>query len=369
MKSFKNVKSIEAKVTFHGKGIINADNGESHSWFLYNKGLYATNNKNIKFAKKVFIDVYDEKESEWKTRFKYKVSSDCIRHAMFEKEMAFYNDALMDVPTAFYNSLATPALVARGYMFAKTNKGESKGWSAKKKSVYLMSSAIAEMNPADKVYAEFCSKAGSKKSKDETDADAKSDTTLHAIESVGEYDYVSNMSIDLCEAQFISMDNLFDRCAVPFERHGVEYKKVYFDALKRNFNTEENFEIKNYCMSTSVMGDEFAEEGVKLTKEMVNTLVHTILERVANLRIGRPSNGGYMEFSKMTVRVNMDNGEFEEFEVVDANDIKDIVFDYYDCYVEADAKKVARRKQIMETLKEEESKTKKSKADKKENAE
>lgn len=369
MIKLENVKSLEAKITFRGKGVINADEGKSHSWFLYNKGLYATKNENIKFAKKSFVDEYDENEKEWKTKFKYKVSSDCLRHAMFEREMAFYNNALMDVPTAFYNSIATPALVARGYMFAKTNKNETKGWSAKKKSIFTISSAIAEMNPADKVYAEFCSKAGSKKSKDETDADAKSDTSVHAVESVGEYEYVSSMFVDLCEAQFISMDNLFDRCAVPFERHGVEYKKVYFDALKRNFNTQEDFEIKNYCLSTSVMGDEFAEEGVKLTKEMVNTLVHMILNRIVNLKIDRPSNGGYMEFSRMTVRVNMDNGEFKEFEVKNENDVKDIVFEYYDCYKEADAKAVAHRKHIMETLKEENSKTKKSKADKKENAE
>lgn len=355
MKKFENVQSIEAKVVFHGNGLINADN-KDQKWYLISHNLIDGKvNDNIKYAKKVF---YTDKDG--KSSFRYKISSDCLRHSMFEKEMAYFNTGLATVPYALYNAIATPEMIARGYVFTEND-------SMKKTSMFNITSAIADMTPETKVYADFCSRAGNRPSKDIEDEDAKGGTSVHSVENVGEYNYVSHMYIDLCEGQFVSMDNLYDRCAVSFEKSGMAFKKIYFDSLKRNFGVDFEPEIKNYRLETAVMGDEFAEEGFKLSKEMVNKMACSLLKRVANVNIRRNANGGQLNFVSMVVKVNMKDGKTEEFTVNNETDLDNVSFDYADVYVEADAEAVRRRIELMKLAEEEEKKTKKAKKNTKKN--
>lgn len=336
-KNFQNVKSIEANVTFYGNGLVNGDSNEQAK-YLRAKDLLENKNENLILSKKVF---YNENGV---TKFKHKVSTDTLRNAMFKKFMPCQNSALMMVPIALYNAIATPAYIARGYMFA------DKKASAKKRSIFTITSPIADMPLEDRVHLDFCSTSGDRGKKDvET---GESSTSIHSVESVGEYKYKSDLFIDLMEAQFISLDDLYDRNAAFFDIHGAECREEYFNALKRNFELNEKPEIKNYCLGTSVYGDCFSEEGIKLPKEAINKIVHTTLESLIDLYVTRASRGALFKFLEMELTVNYGDGQQETLTIKSKDDIKDVNFFYEDAYVEADKEQVLKRKEIVEKYKE-----------------
>ena len=114
MQIFKNVKSIEGKITFHGIGPINMD-GAEQSYILTHTGLLKGKvNDNMVYHKKVF-----RMNEDGTYQFKHKVSANCIRHNMFRESMPFHNSQILSLPQVLFNAIATPDYIIRGYMFAE----------------------------------------------------------------------------------------------------------------------------------------------------------------------------------------------------------------------------------------------------------
>lgn len=344
MKNFKNVLSIEANVVFHGNGAINMD-GSSQKHFLQKHELFKQDEQcgkqsydNVAFHKKCFME-----DENGKTCFKYKVDNHCIRHNMYSNVLPAKNDNYITLPKVFFNALASPELIAKGYM-----ETGSLGYSCvQKRSIFNISSAIADMQPAYLVCMETHSNSGNKDNK-----------SFYHIENIGSYDYISTLFLDLTEAQFISMDDLYNRCAVRFnelkeQNCSVTYKEIFFKSLKQNFGGYEDTPTDTgfYALSSSIYGDHFAEEGIKLTPKMVNILVHDVIKRLIDIRINKNSNGGTFKFKEMNVTVHMANNQSESFTICKYDDIKDYFFEYNDTYVEVDQDLIAEREHCIELYK------------------
>ena len=341
MKNFNNIKSITGKVTFNGTGSINNDSN-------YQKNVLSELGFKVNGAKSSFYGnvTYHKKEffkENGKNKFRYKVSHDCIRHAMFNEEMPYYNGGLILLPQVLYNGITSPTMIARGYMFAED------GLSIKKKSAFCISDALSK-DVCDKIVVETCSRAGERGEEKtyevidengETKIITEGATSLFARENVGEHEYEATFGIDLTELQFIPLDDFYERKSANINTK--ELLELYTSCMKRNFETSEEIEKKPYYLKTSIMGEECAEEGILLTEEMVNKVIHTILNNLIKTRIERPSQGGFFNFKSMELTINFADGSEKTTTVTSENDINDIFFGYEQVYFEADDEKIKKR--------------------------
>lgn len=328
----EKIQSITGEVTFYGNGVINNDSNEQ-KFILRNLGLIEGRlEDNVMFHKKNFFTENGE------NRFNYKVSHDCIRHGIFADTMPYYNATIQNNKRPFYNAITSPSLIARGYMFADEG--------LKKKGTFYISDAIAT-DSQTKVSIETKSRAGE-----------RSNTSLFYAENVGEHIYKSSIGIDFNELQFMSLDDIYDRCAANLMNK--EDEELFFKSLKRNFELTEDITKKPYYLKTSIMGEESAEEGVLLTQDMVNKVAHIILENIIRLRIQRPSLGGEFYFKGMTLDINYSDGTTEQISVNNINDIKDLFFGYEQVYLEADDELIRKREEEIKRRKEENKKNKKN---------
>jgi hypothetical protein len=339
MKNFKNVRAVKFTVEFDGMGCVNFDS-KSQSFFLNSNGLWSeeTKNGNILLAKKIF-DNYVTSEGDTATRFKYKVSSECIRHAMYEDVMPFQNPNISSIPTILYNAIAMPCYISRGYMF--TVKGKN---SLRKKSAVTVCDAVEDGAWRNKLTFDFHSRTGEKNTEVKEKDDAK-DTVIYNIENVGNITYKSEGYIDMTELQFIPGDPLYDRMAI--DADGGVNEALYLNALKRNFPSF-NGGFDYYYIDNTYSNDEWAERGILLDTESVNTMVKDILKRIINVNVVR--RNAYFKFKSLKITVIMDDGEREENIEITSDNVMDFNFEYFRKYSVADEKKIAANKNIVKEV-------------------
>lgn len=355
------IRSITGKVKFNGKGSINNDSNEQ-KWILQKMGFVKGKiNYNCTFHKKSFY----ENEDGGGYLFRYKVSHDCLRHGMFMEEMPYYNGGLAILPQVLYNSIATPHMIARGYMFA--DKTLSK--TIKKKSPFTITDGLSE-SEHDTVIMDVNSRSGERgesvevSGKDENGdnkTEKKGATTFFFSENVGNHIYNAEFGINMDELQFIPLDDFYGRCAADVSR--LEYKELYCSALKRNFGTGEDVEIKPYYLKTSIMGEECAEEGILLSEKMVDKVVRLILEKIIKINITRPSHGGLLVFDSMEITLNYSDGSSKTVSVNGVDDLEGLFFGYEQVYLEADDERIRRRDEEISRMNQDK-KTKKAKKNK-----
>lgn len=337
MKEIK-VKGIEFTAKFKGNGCVNNDD-KDQKWFLVKNGLVGGKlEDNILFAKKSFSTGEDGKIG-----FKYKVSSECIRHNMYKKEMDNQvNENHMQIQSVYYNALATPAMIERGYMYTL------EPYIDHKKSAFQITDAIEiRDNLRHGVTFDFHSKSIKKENEAkkvaENDAGAKSSTSIFRKENVGACDYEAEGFIDVDEMQFISFDETYDRRAVNVDvKNG---KDLYMAALKRNIP---NFSCKEgyFYMKNGYTQDEWAEKGILLSEDVVDYLTKDIIKRILNVSIWK--SGAYFKFDSLVIKYYGENGE-ETVEITSDN-IDDFKFIPVGKYNEADEEKVKANLQMNSKL-------------------
>lgn len=334
---FFNVKSIRFDANFEGTGCVNFDE-TSQKWFLIAAGMLkgdgATHDNNL-FAKKVF---YTEENGSY--GFNYKVSSECVRHGIFNDSMPYQNPSLQNIPTVLYSAIAHPDMITRGYMITR-GKTEN---ALRKKSIFAISDAVEVGPHRHTVDFDFHTRSGNKNDGN-VETEAKS-TSIYRIENVGNLNYKSTGFINLSEAQFISADILYDRMAV--DTDGGLFDDIYLTSLKRNMV---NFDPKfgHYYKSDCVSKDEFSERGILLNEESVNMLVKRLLKNILNVNIER--RGAYFKTTSLTIWVNTTEGESEPVEVT-LNNIDDFYFGYCQTYTEADNELINRNRELLKAYKE-----------------
>jgi hypothetical protein len=336
--NLKNVKSIRFNVNFEGVGCVNFDE-TSQKWFLKAAGLLkgdASTNDNNLFAKKVF---FSEGEDEY--GFKYKVSSECIRHAIFDDTMPYQNPTVANIPSTLYTAIAHPDMLTRGYVITRGKDGKD---ALRKKSIFAISDAVEVGSCRHLMDFDFHTRSGNKKDGN-AEADTKS-TSIYRKENVGNLNYTSSGFINLLEAQFISADLLYDRMAVDVD--GGVCEEIYLSTLKRNLvNFDPKF--RHYYKTNCIVKDEFSERGILLNEESVDMLVKRLLKNILNIHIER--RGAYLNTMSLTIWVNTNEGESESFEVT-LDNIDDFYFGYYPSYTEADNELIKKNKEKMDAHRE-----------------
>lgn len=340
MKIFTNVKGIELELFFKGDGCVNYDSSDQ-KFTLSKLGLQYGLHDNVKLAKKEFKQIVNL-DNEVETVFKYKVSSECIKHECFKDEIEFENSKVAYLPHILLPCIASPALILRGYMYAGDN-------TIKKKSPVCITSA-KEISPYRRISdIEVHSKSGD-----------RSDTSLYFVENVGQLVYKSNAYIDLTELQFLSDDSTYDRKSIGVD--GGENEKIYLTAMRENFGDDIKFGY--YFMKKGLAKDEWAERGILLSQKNVDFLVKNMIKRFFKINLHRKD--AFFKFIEMKVKVIYGDESYNEEEIIlnNINDVDDYQFDYYIKYQEANEELIKRNQEKIkgiDDIKQEQKTTKKAK--------
>ena len=346
---FKNVMGIEFNANFNSIGCVNFD-AKDQRYFLNRNGLGSTitQNDNVKYAKKIF-----SQPKEGKLPFKYKVSSECIRHAMYADCQPFHNPSIVSAPQVLYRMIAHPSYITRGFVFTQKDKN-----SLKKSSPVTITDAIENHSWRTSIAFDFHSRSGAKDTTIKEEDDSR-DTTIYYTENVGNNTYSLVGFMDLTEMQFMAADASYDRMAIDCD--GGEYEQIFLNSLKSNFPSF-NGGFDCYYQKCACVQDEWGERGILFDKQSVDFLVKDILKRVMNVNIHR--NSAMFTFESLTITIIMDGGEKETFEITNEN-IDNFVFEYYQKYLIADVQKIRANKELIERQKQEQKEAKKAKKESK----
>lgn len=270
----KKVKGILFNFELVGNDIVNFDSKDQRFQWNQLVGKQHCNYDNVNFAKKNwYID------DNGKLTYKIKISSDCLRNAIFKGDFQCQSPNIADNELIFLNFLSSPASILRGYMLT------TKKYPYKKKSPVTITEAEQTCGAVSNI--EIGSTSGLKIA-DEN----KSDITLYYHESVGNIKYSGTGAIDLKELQFLSMDQVFDRMALNSDLFGD-----YSNFLKTKLSSFNSTPKYYYIDGTSV---KIPELGVVFSDEDVVSLVKEFFKRLLSLNISRRSS--YVKISGLKIK-------------------------------------------------------------------
>lgn len=342
----KTVKNILIRLNLKGYGIVNYDSGEQR-WTLYHLGInrLKADHDNVSYAKKNFY-----KNEEGKTDCKIKISSDCLKHSIFEKEIPFQSPNISHEKAILYSFMGSPAYILRGG-FHEFGKGTQ---AFKRKSPFQLNDAEQICGAISSI--EMFSKSGKKRT--DNSIDDKADNTLFKKETIGNIEYMTEGNIDLEQLQFVSTDVLFDRMA--FNPDDFELFSKFLKTRLPNFNSKLGW----YSMKNSV--NEIPEYGFKFTQENILSLVKHLFQCISEFRIKRKSGAAYIDsFEYKLVFDPIEDKKYDEkgwVSVKSQADIDNIKFEVEDFYIERDEKD---SKQLRQTIVDNEASQDKKSADKK----
>jgi len=305
------MKNLLFRVALKGNGVVNFDDNKQKKMLGLHCGMdISWSYKYYNLSKKSFR----KKEGDDKATYNLKISSTCLRHALFEDDYKATNPTISKVDVCMADFISSVPGLLRGYMF--TTRGSGKGENAAKGDkgeCFVLKSPITLTNAEECTgaipYLELNSPSGYKPSK-ENDAD-KSSTSLYYTENVGDVMYKAKGVIDIKSMQFLSDDLLFGRVA--FKDQWLEgdrlLDKVFMNHYGRIPYTEGFF-----TSTKNVFGERIAEHGVKFDDEFIRFLVCEALKRLRKMSIKRA--GAYAEVTSLQIKM-VDDGTFDNFESED----------------------------------------------------
>ena len=342
----KTVKNILLRINLKGYGIVNYDDGDQ-KWILNSTDLnhMKTRHDNVTYAKK---NMY--KTPEGKTEYKIKISSDCLKHSIFEKEIPFQSPNISHEEAVLYSFLGSPAYILRGG-FHEFGKGNA---AFKRKSAFHINDAEQTCNAVSMI--ETFAKSGKKRT--DNSIDDKADNTFFKKETVGEIEYSTEGFVDLEQLQFVSTDVIFDRLA--FNPDKFKLFSRFLKTRMPNFNSELGY----YGMKDSAVL--IPEYGFKFSNDDVVSMVKHLFKCILDLNIRRKSASAVThEFQYKLVYNTVEDTKYDEkgWETVKTDsDIEKINFEVENFYTQYEEGKA---KELREVLEENSKKQDKASADKK----
>ena len=274
------IKSILIKGELSGRGIVNFDSKEQR-WILMKHGI--ANGKleeNIKLGKKVFAKTGKTKEDGTEIYdYKIKISAECLRKAIFDKDMDVVNGVLIQDPFILATYMLSPVGVMRGYMFA------SKSNSFSRKSPLTITDAVQVNNAKSEL--EIGSTTGE-----------RSDTSMYFSEKAGDMLYSYNGQIDIKQLQFISADPFFDRLAINSDLIDSGETDVIF-----NTHYGKNGKVKYGLFSSmgKFSSNAYGEYGIKLSNELCEVVIKRTLKNILSMNIAR--NNAFAATSSLKIKL------------------------------------------------------------------
>jgi hypothetical protein len=320
----KKVKNIFFRANLEGSGIVNFDSPEQR--FMYN-GTNLTNmrtiHENTSYAKKRFYKDGD------KLTYKLSISSDCLRHNIFERDIPIQSPNIINNEALLYSFIASPAALLRGYLFADEKE------TLKRKGPLSITNAEQTCNALS--YIETFSHSGKKITDNEL-----ADNSFFKKEVVGDIKYSADGFIDLMQLQFVSCDQVFDRFSFNPDMFGI-YKQF----MKMRFPSFDS-ELGYYQIKGSNV--EIPEYGFKLSNQNIVILVREMFERILSLNIRKSTSfakTSSLEY-KLVYDPIEDTMESEDgwVKIATRKDIEQIDFEVEEFYITEDLEK-AKAKRIM----------------------
>lgn len=351
-----SIQCIEFQLELEGQGVVNYD-GKGQKFLFHkreNNPTYnqkvkhlATTNDNVAFAKKVFF--LDENGN---LDYKIKISSGCLRHAIFYKNIPWFSPNVLINDFTRLNYIATPAILLRGELLANEKN------TYVRKSAISLTDGLATTNGLS--YADTCTRNMQKIEKEETTD--KSGTSFFSRETIGKIKYMAEGEIDLSVLQFLSADDVATRRFLNADEY--EQFKIFLQTRMPSFNSD----LKYYRYKTN---DACVPElGALLSNDDLIYLVRYFFESVVNINIRR--NNSYARFSGLKIRMiegdtNRDKSKWVEIKSIE--DINNISFESEVFYSEV-SESVAieyneTNKKINEEIKKNQKAAKVAKSDKK----
>lgn len=316
----KKVKNILLRLKLKGYGIVNYDGGDQ-KWVFNSTELNTmkTIHNNVTYSKKNFY-----KNSEGETDYKIKISSDCLKHSIFEKEIPFQSPNISHEKHILYSFIGSPAYILRGGFF-EFGKGS---FAYKKKAPFSLEDAQQTCG-AMSILETF---ARSGKKKTDNSIDDKADNTFFKKETVGDIEYLATGSLDLEQLQFVSTDIIFDRYA--FNPDDFDLFSFFLKTRLNDFNSKLGY----YGMVNSV--NQIPEYGFKFSNDNIVSLVKHTLQNVLELNIKRKgASAQTFEFEYKLVYTPTEDTRYNEdgwVSIKSMNDINSINFQSEDFYIEKD---------------------------------
>lgn len=319
----KKVKSILFRMNITGQGVVNNDSKEQRfalNRMKMNGGIY----DNVIFAKKNFYGV------EGDYRSKIKISSDCLRNAIFRGSAVAQTPNIQHDPAVLSSFIASPTSMMRGYLFADKDE------TVKRKGAVSIVDA-EQINDAVP-YLETFSKSG-----DRSIESDEAGNSFFKKETIGHVEYSSRGVIDLRQLQFLSMDILFDRLALNADAFG-EFEQ-FMKLRMPSFKSKPAY----YIMNGSIV--DIPEYGIRFSNDDVISMVKEFLYNALNMNISKGT--AYAATSSLEFKLVYDNIE-DTFSSNDgwiaatSDSIKDLSFDMEDFYIEHDMEKSKAKREQLE---------------------
>lgn len=271
------VKSILFDVDIKGKGIVNFDsNNQKYTLRNTNMDIPRIGGKvaeNVNFSKKEFYGtgVYKKRnEEDYEVLgYKLKISSDCLKKAIYKEDIIATSPNLMHHDSILFNYLASPTAILKGWLFAKKDE------TLKRKSPIEIYDATQSCDAISTI--ETCSKAEYKEVKKNV-GDAGS-TTFYYKETVGDIEYKTGGFIDISQLSLISNDIMLDRYAFnpdDFEMF-VDYFEGYFG--------DRDIELAYNKLKTSTI--DLDEYSIRLKDKHIKRLINDFMIKLLGMRISR----------------------------------------------------------------------------------
>lgn len=275
---YLRTREILFKLNLDGNGIVNFDD-TAQKIFLSKNCQWQENykNDNLKFSKKAF---YKEKDNDGNevTKYKVKIDSTCLRHALFERDCKISNPKVMMNDELFAYYVSSIVAIVRGFMY--TNK---KDIGFARSSAITITSAIENGGavPYMEVHSNYCADGTSVRE----EKDDKKKTSFYYSENVGDTFYEAKGAIDLSKLQFMSCDPQFGRMS--FKSEWIEGENNLFEKVFKEHYGQVPYEVGYYNTNTGTYRSEFSEQGIKFNDQFVRYLLKEILQRLATLKINR----------------------------------------------------------------------------------
>lgn len=318
------VKNILFKVKMEGIGTVNFD-GPDARWNVKNYGNPASNalynNDNIKVAKSEYKQVcVDENDTPIYKRT-LKISSECLRHAIFEKDYDVTNGRIMRNDAFLSSFISSPAALLRGYMFANA------AVTLKAKSPVTIGAALETSGAI--ITPEIGSVSGD-----------KSETSLFYTETTGRTTYETKGFVNLKQLEFLSCDDFFERRAV--KSSWVETENGMLNVAFKQRYGNVPYSLGIYTATANAFTKHIGEYGLHFNVGFRKYLIIEFFKRLLSVNITR--SGSYARVSEIYVKPVYD-GISDTFESIDGwvglssvEELEEFVgcLDIYDFYEECD---------------------------------
>ena len=351
------IKNIKFRLELTGNGIVNTEGSNKDLLYLLKEkcGRYTGQevHDNIILGKRYITELPENEQkviltrkdgTELKKTHKdcLKISSECLRHAIFERDAEFKPTNLHKVPEIAMRYMASYQYIVRGDLLTRSDNT-----SFNKTSAISVISAIE--NSGSEITLDVHSCSGE-----------RTDNSFYYKEEIGDTKYETSGYINLSQLMFMSADIIGGRQAVDTDW----LMKGSLDNVFKSVYGRVPYTKGYFCSNTQTYGDAMGEYGMKFDNEFIVYLVKESLKRILDINIIKSK--AYAKTSKLQICLVENagaslDGEEKWITINNYEDIENLSFEVFNFYKECDGKEVENIRKEVEKIVADEKKEKDAK--------